>query len=203
MQAGRFRFDSRLLLGDMKKFAPRAHLQKKDGSATSDRDTTRMRDSLPVAHVPCVRALRGSTGRVGVAAAFQRRHGRIVTAAQVIASNGPPCALLHPRRSPLSLVGLTAAGHAELLATRLSRAAMTVLLHLDVARPRLLISRAGDALRDPWCLRSGSLTGSPRGCHCVRRGSNFENLNCNSTRMDVVTTAVPSADVASDASRHL
>ena len=43
----------------------------------------RMRDSLPVAHVPCVRALRGSMGRVGVAAAFQRRHGRIVTAAQV------------------------------------------------------------------------------------------------------------------------
>ena len=81
-----------------------------------------------------------------MAAAFQRRHGRIVTAAQVIASNGPPCALLHPRRSPLSLVGLKTAGHAELLATRLSRAAMTVLLHLDVARPRLLISRAGDAL---------------------------------------------------------
>ena len=110
MQAGWFRFDSRLLLGDMKKVAPRAHLQKKDGSATSDRDTTRMRDSLPVAHVPCVRALRGSTGRVGVAAAFQRRHGRIVTAAQVIASNGPPCALLHPRRSP-SLVGRAHGGH--------------------------------------------------------------------------------------------
>ena len=203
MQAGRFRFDSRLLLGDMKKFAPRAHLQKKDGSATSDRDTTRMRDSLPVAHVPCVRALRGSTGRVGVAAAFQRRHGRIVTAAQVIASNGPPCALLHPRRSPLSLVGLTAAGHAELLATRLSRAATTAPVNLDVARARLLISRAGDALCDPWCIHAGSLTGSPGGCHCVRRGSNFEILNCKNPRMDVVTTAVPSADVASDASRHL
>ena len=90
----------------------RTHLQKKmmGRAATSDRrhddDGARdsLRDSLPVAHVPCVRALRGSTGRVGVAAAFQRRHGRIVTAAQVIASNGPPCALLHPRRSP-SLVG--------------------------------------------------------------------------------------------------
>lgn len=76
----------------------------------------------------------------------------------------------------LSLVGLTAAGHAELLATRLSRAATTAPLNLDVARARLLISRAGDALCDPWCIRSGSLTGSPGGCHCVRRGSNFEIL---------------------------
>ena len=78
--------------------------EKKMGRPRAIATRPRMRDSLPVADVPCVRALRGSTGRDGVAAAFQRRHGRIVTAAQVIASNGPPCALLHPRRSP-SLVG--------------------------------------------------------------------------------------------------
>ena len=78
--------------------------RKKMGRPRAIATRPRMRDSLPVAHVPCVRALRGSMGRLGVAAAFQRRHGRIVTAAQVIASNGPPCALLHPRRSPF-LVG--------------------------------------------------------------------------------------------------
>ena len=67
---------------------------------------------------------------------------------------------------------------------------------------RLLISRARDALLDPWCSRSGSLTGSPGGCHCVRRGSNFEILTNKNSLLDVVATAVPSADVASDASRR-
>ena len=66
-----------------------------------------------------------------------------------------------------------------------------------------LISRAGDALCDPWRSRSGSLTGSPGGCQCVRRGSNFEILSGKNSLLDMVTTAVPSADVASDASRHL
>ena len=76
--------------------------RKKMGRPRAIATRPRMRDSLPVAHVPCVRALRGSMGRLGVAAAFQRRHGRIVTAAQVIASNGPPCALLHPHAAHLS-----------------------------------------------------------------------------------------------------
>ena len=102
-----------------------------------------------------------------------------------------------------SLVGLTAAGHAKPLATRPSRAAVAAVVHLDTAQARLVISRANGAIRDPWCSRSGSLTGSPGGCQCVRRGSNFEILNDKNLRMDVVTTAVPSADVASDASRHL
>ena len=84
------------------------------------------------------------------------------------------CPAPSTRRSPLSLVGLTAAGHAELLATRLSRAATTAPVNLDVAQAQLLISCAGDALCDPWCIRSGSLTGSPGGCQCLRRGSNFE-----------------------------
>ena len=65
-------------------------------------------------------------------------------------------------------------------------------------------SRArADALRDPWCIRSGSLTGFSGGCHCVRRRSNFEILSNKNSLLDVVTTAVPSADAASDASRHL
>ena len=80
---------------------------------------------------------------------------------------------------------------------------MAAVASFGMARARLLILRAKDALRDPWCIRSGSLTGSPGGCHCVRRGSNFEILNGKKLRMDVVTTAVPSADAASDASRHL
>ena len=63
--------------------------------------------------------------------------------------------------------------------------------------------RAGDALCDPWCIRSGSLTGSPGGCHCVRRWSSFEILTDKNPRMDVVTTTVPSADVVSVASRYL
>ena len=102
----------------------------------------------------------------------------------------------------ISRWSLTVAGHATLLATRPSRAAVTTVAHLVLARARLLISRVGDALCDPRCIRSGSLTGSPGGCHCVRRGSNFEILNGKNPRMGVVTTAVPSADVASDASRR-
>ena len=81
MQAGRFRFDSRLLLGDMKKFAPRAHLQKKDGSATSDRDTT------PHARQPSCRprAMRAGSARLHgqswrgssvTTSAWPNRHGR-------------------------------------------------------------------------------------------------------------------------------
>ena len=98
-------------------------------------------------------------------------------------------------------VRMTAAGHAELLATRPSRAAVATVANVDLARARLLISRAGDALCDPWCIRSGSLTGSPGGCHSLcRRGSNFEILNDKNLRMDVVTTAVPSADAASERS---
>ena len=78
---------------------------------------------------------------------------------------------------------------------------MAAVASFGKARARLLILRAKDALRDPWCIRSGSLTGSPGGCHCVRRGSNFKNLNNKNSLMDVVTTAVPSADAASDGSR--
>ena len=80
---------------------------------------------------------------------------------------------------------------------------MAAVAHLDTARARLLILRAKDALRDPCCIRSGSLTGFSGGCHCVRRRSNFEILSSKNLRMDVVTTDVPSADAASDASRHL
>ena len=67
--------------------------------------------------------------------------------------------------------------------------AVAVVAHLDIARARLVISRAGGALRDPWCIRSGSLTGFSGGCHCVRCGSNFEILSCKYLGMDVVTTA--------------
>ena len=80
---------------------------------------------------------------------------------------------------------------------------MAAVASFGMARARLLILRAKDALRDPWCIRSGSLTGFSGGCHCVRRGSNFEILSNKNSLLDVVTTAVPSADVASDASRHL
>ena len=49
--------------------------------------------------------------------------------------------------------------------------------------------------------RHRRLTGSPGGCHCVRRRSNFEILSNKNSLLDVVTTAVPSADAASDGSR--
>ena len=78
---------------------------------------------------------------------------------------------------------------------------MAAVANFGMARARLFILRAKGALRDPWCIRSGSLTGFSGGCHCVRRGSNFKNLNNKNSLTDVVTTAVPSADAASDASR--
>ena len=203
MQAGRFRFDSRLLLGDKNKFAPRARTCRKRwvGHERSRHD--------PHARQPSCRprAMRAGSARLHgqswrgssvPTSAWPNRHGRAGDRLE----RPTLCPAPSTRRSPLSLVGLTAAGHAELLATRLSRAATTAPVNLDVARARLLISRAGDALCDPWCIHAGSLTGSPGGCHCVRRGSNFEILNCKNPRMDGVTTAVPSADVASYASRR-
>ena len=98
------------------------------------------------------------------------------------------------------LVRMTAAGHSELLATRPSRAAVAAVASFGMARARLFILRAKGALRDPWCIRSGSLTGSPGGCHCVRRGSIFEILSGKNSLLDVVTTTVPSADAASERS---
>ena len=119
------------------------------------------------------------------------------------------------RRRPLSLclvfttplthlaVRITAAGHNELFATRPSCTAVTMLAGIDNECARLFISRACDAVRDPACSHSGSLTGSPGGCQCVRCRSNFENLSCRKLRMDLVSTAVRSADAASHASRIL
>ena len=120
------------------------------------------------------------------------------------------------RRRPLSLslvfihaahpsrcLCIAAAGHNELFATRPSRTAVTMLAGIDNECARLFISRACDAVRDPACSHSGSLTGSPGGCQCVRCRSNFENLSCRKLLMDLVSTAVRSADAASDASRIL
>ena len=94
--------------------------------------------------------------------------------------------LLAECRAPAARVSVLDSGEAEAAA---------------VLAGAIVISRAGGALRDPWCIRSGSLTGFSGGCHCVRCGSNFENLNDKYLGMDVVTTAVPSADAGSDASR--
>ena len=54
-------------------------------------------------------------------------------------------------------------------------------------------------------LRQGqAAAGNTHRASCVRgRGSNFEIRTDKKPRMDVMTTAVPSADVASDVSRHL
>ena len=146
--------------------------------------------------------MKGSAGRAGVqwrrpdvgidGTSLSRKRSRVV--ALLV-----PC--VHPKAAQHLLVRTTAAGHDELLATRPSRMAVAVVAHLDTARARLVISRAGGALRDPWFIRSGSLTGFSGGCHCVRCGSNFENLTNKYLGMDVVTTAVPSADAGSDASR--
>ena len=107
----------------------------------SDRDTTRMRDSLPVTcHAGSAR-LHGQSWHG--AAAFQRQHGQIVTAAQAIASNGPPVPCSFHAAHHLSLAALTAAGHAEPLAAHPSRAAVAMLAHLDAARSQYLISRVG------------------------------------------------------------
>ena len=162
-----------------------------------DRDlpTGAIRPSCHAAH----ERLSGPSWR-GVAASG-RRHRRYVALTKAIARSRPPCAMRGIQAAQHLLVRTTAAGHDELLATRPSRMAVAVVAHLDTARARLVISRAGGALRDPWCIRSGSLTGFSGGCHCVRCGSNFENLTGKYLGMDVVTTAVPSADAGSDASR--
>ena len=54
-----------------------------------------------------------------------------------------PC--VHPCRSA-SPRSMTAAGHDELLATHPSRTAVAAVAHLDTARARLVISRAGHAV---------------------------------------------------------
>mgnify|MGYP007018359917 CR=1 FL=1 len=138
------------------------------------------------------------------AAPSQRWHGRSSMSRK--RSPAAPALLVpcvHPRRSPILAVRITAAGHNELFATHPSRTAVTTLAGIDTECARLFISRACDAVRDPACSHSGSLTGSPGGCQCVRCRSNFKNLWCRKLLMDVVSTAVQSADAASNASRIL
>ena len=137
------------------------------------------------------------------AAPSQRRHGRLVAVSKAVAGARSPCALCSSTPLTRLAVCITAAGHNELFATRPSRTAVTTLAGIDNECARLFISRACDAVRDPACSHSGSLTGSPGGCQCERCRSNFENLSCRKLLMDLVSTAVRSADAASDASRIL
>ena len=150
-------------------------------------------------------AMGGYAGRAGM----ERRRRNVGMAVR-------RCLESDRRRRPLSLslvfihaahpsrcLCITAAGHNELFATRPSRTAVTTLAGIDTECARLFISRACDAVRDPACSHSGSLTGSPGGCQCERCRSNFENLWCRKLLMDVVSTAVQSADAASNASRIL
>ena len=126
-----------------------------------------------------------------------------VDVSKAIAGARSPCPLCSSTPLTHLAVCITAAGHNELFATRPSRTAVTTLAGIDNECARLFISRACDAVRDPACSHSGSLTGSPGGCQCVRCRSNFKNLWCRKLLMDVVSTAVRSADAASDASRIL
>ena len=127
----------------------------------------------------------------------------IVDVSKAIAGARSPCPLCSSTPLTRLAVRITAAGHNELFATRPSRKAVTTLAGIDTECARLCILHACDAVRDPACSHSGSLTGSPGGCQCVRCRSNFENLIYRKLRMDLVSTVVRSVDAASHASRIL